>query len=95
MLTSPDALYIDINVANRVPSIPGGHNEAARANVGMNAICPSTTNTVLSTKKKKSLGIPRERFWWVTRRSWVSDRGTDNNWDQEKQIHDCMRIKYG
>jgi hypothetical protein len=33
------ALETDIKVANKVASIPGGHNFAANTNTGMNAAC--------------------------------------------------------
>mmetsp|Transcript_8536 Transcript_8536/g.10209 ORF Transcript_8536/g.10209 Transcript_8536/m.10209 type:complete len:102 (+) Transcript_8536:147-452(+) len=48
-----------MSVANSTASTPGGHNRAARTNVGKNATCPKIANATSSPNTNAPSGIPK------------------------------------
>mmetsp|Transcript_14234 Transcript_14234/g.19809 ORF Transcript_14234/g.19809 Transcript_14234/m.19809 type:complete len:213 (+) Transcript_14234:8-646(+) len=77
----PERLNKDMSVANRVPSMPGGHTLADMTSKGINAISPSVAKITSSPRANHWSGIPNCLLIPLMRISCVRPRGTD------KRVH--------
>ena len=82
--TKPDKFSTDINMANKVASIPGGHNLAANTSTGIKVNCPITVRIKLSPIANQWSSMPNDRLVWVTSNSAVKPSRDDNNVVQMK-----------
>ena len=91
--TNPDKFSTDISKANKVASIPGGHNLAANTSTGIKVNCPITVRIKLSPSANQWSSIPSDRLVWVTSSNAVKPNRDENKVVQIKIRRNGMVFK--